>query len=100
MRFSHRFFLSSPSQPVSLARPPGDRSDVAVEAAAVAAAEPRNLACLVAYQVVSRIGWIFKTETVIMPAVLDACVDSGLLRGLLPVLNRAGHSLVPLLVAQ
>jgi MFS family permease len=99
MRFSHRFFLSSPSQPVSLARPPGDRSDVAVEAAAVAAAEPRNLACLVAYQVVSRIGWIFKTETVIMPAVLDACVDSGLLRGLLPVLNRAGHSLVPLLVA-
>ena len=61
--------------------------------------EPRNLACLVAYQVTSRVGWIFKTETVIMPAVLDACIDSGLLRGLLPVLNRAGHSLVPLLVA-
>ena len=31
--------------------------------------------------------------------MLDACIDSGLLRGLLPVLNRAGHSLVPLLVA-
>jgi len=61
--------------------------------------EPRNIACLVTYQVVARVGWIFKTETVIMPAVLDACVDSGLLRGLLPVLNRAGNSLFPLLVA-
>ena len=64
-----------------------------------AAREPRNIACLVCYQVVARIGWIFKTETVIMPAVLDACVDSGLLRGLLPVLNRAGPSLFPLLIA-
>jgi predicted MFS family arabinose efflux permease len=31
-----------------------------------------------------------------MPAVLDAVVDSGLLRGLLPVLNRGGQSLPPL----
>ena len=65
----------------------------------VAACEPRNIACLVAYQVVARIGWIFKTETVIMPAVLDACVASGLLRGFLPVLNRVGTSLFPLVVA-
>ncbi len=68
-------------------------------ATAQAAREPRNIACLVAYQVVARVGWIFKTETVIMPAVLDACIDSGLLRGLLPVLNRAGNSLFPLLIA-
>ena len=54
----------------------------------VAAHEPRNIACLVTYQVVARMGWIFKTETVIMPAVLDACVASGMLRGFLPVLNR------------
>lgn len=46
-----------------------------------------------------RIGWIFKTETIIMPAVLDALVDSGTLRGLLPVLNRGGQSLPPLAVA-
>lgn len=76
-----------------------ENSEMAVEASTLGANEPRNIACLVTYQVVSRIGWIFKTETVIMPAVLDACVDSGLLRGLLPVLNRAGHSLVPLLIA-
>ena len=69
-------------------------------ATAHAVREPRNIACLVTYQVVARVGWIFKTETVIMPAVLDACIDSGLLRGLLPVLNRAGNSLFPLLIAR
>jgi predicted MFS family arabinose efflux permease len=61
--------------------------------------EARNTAWLEAYQVVVRIGWIFKTETIIMPAVLDAVVDSGLLRGLLPVLNRGGQSLPPLFVS-
>jgi MFS family permease len=48
------------------------------------------------YQVLVRVGWIFKTETIIMPAVLDAVADSGLLRGLLPVLNRGGQSLPPI----
>ncbi len=47
--------------------------------------EARNTFWLECYQVVVRIGWIFKTETIIMPAVLDAVVDSGFLRGLLPV---------------
>lgn len=59
----------------------------------------RNTARLELYQIVVRVGWIFKTETIIMPAVLDAVVDSGLLRGLLPVLNRGGQSLPPLLAA-
>jgi MFS family permease len=66
------------------------------QAGAAAAREARNTACLELYQVVVRVGWIFKTETIIMPAVLDAVVDSGLLRGLLPVLNRAGQSVPPL----
>lgn len=61
--------------------------------------EARNTAWLEAYQIVVRIGWIFKTETIIMPAVLDAVVDSGGLRGLLPVLNRGGQSLPPLVVS-
>ena len=51
------------------------------------------------YQVVVRVGWLFKTETIIMPAVLDTVVDSGLLRGLLPVLNRGGQSVPPLFSA-
>ena len=58
--------------------------------------EARNTLWLEAYQIVVRVGWIFKTETIIMPAVLDAVVDSGLLRGMLPVLNRAGQSVPPL----
>jgi MFS family permease len=59
--------------------------------------EAQNTFWLECYQVLVRVGWIFKTETIIMPAVLDAVVDSGLLRGLLPVLNRAGQSVPPLL---
>lgn len=65
----------------------------------VARWETRNMLCFVVYQVVVRVGWIFKTETVIMPAVLDAVADSGLLRGLLPVFNRSGQSLPPLVAA-
>ena len=61
--------------------------------------EVRNTACLELYQIILRVGWIFKTETIIMPAVLDAVVDSGLLRGLLPVLNRGGQSVPPLFVS-
>lgn len=56
-----------------------------------------NTLCLEIHQVIVRVGWIFKTETIIMPAVLDAIVDSGPLRGLLPVLNRGGQSITPLL---
>jgi len=68
-------------------------------AAATMGREARNTLWLELYQVVVRIGWIFKTETIIMPAVLDAVVDSGFLRGLLPVLNRGGQSVPPLLAA-
>ena len=64
-----------------------------------ASREATNAVGIEAYQVLVRIGWIFKTETIIMPAVLDALVDSGTLRGLLPVLNRGGQSLPPLAAA-
>ncbi len=68
-------------------------------AAADAGREPRNTFWIECYQIAVRVGWIFKTETIIMPAVLDAVVDSGFLRGLLPVLNRGGQSVPPLVVA-
>jgi MFS family permease len=64
-----------------------------------ASREPRNTFWMECYLIAVRVGWIFKTETIIMPAVLDAVVDSGLLRGLLPVLNRGGQSVPPLLAA-
>ena len=56
---------------------------------------------MVVYQVVMRTGWIFKTESVIMPAVLDVLSgNSDLLRGWLPFLNRFGQSVPPLLFAR
>jgi MFS family permease len=76
-----------------------ESGDASAAAAAEAVREHRNTLGLELYQVLVRVGWIFKTETIIMPAVLDACVDSGTLRGLLPVLNRIGQSVPPLLAA-
>jgi predicted MFS family arabinose efflux permease len=71
----------------------------ATDAAAATRREAHNTFWLECYQVVVRVGWIFKTETIIMPAILDAVVDSGLLRGILPILNRGGQSLPPLVFA-
>jgi hypothetical protein len=62
--------------------------------------ESRNLYVLAAQQVILRIGWIFKTESVIMPDFLDAIAGAGWIRGLLPVLNRVGQSLPPILFAE
>jgi MFS family permease len=52
------------------------------------------------YQILLRIGWIFKTESVIMPAFLDLIGGSGWLRGFLPMLNRFGQSIPPLLISE
>ncbi len=76
--------------------PPRERASTA---AAGLGRQARNTFWLECYQVIVRVGWIFKTETIIMPAILDAIVDSGLLRGILPILNRGGQSLPPLLFA-
>lgn len=66
--------------------------------------EARNLVAMTLYQVMLRTGWIFKTESIVMPAVLDTITGGGsfggLLRGCLPVLNRIGHSIPPLLFSR
>src|SRR5690606_40195167 len=46
------------------------------------------------------LAWIFKTERVIIPAVVDAISGAGWVRGCLPVLNRIGQSFVPMLFAE
>ena len=46
-----------------------------------------------------RVGWIFKTESVIMPAFLDQVAGAGWIRGLLPVLSRLGQGVPPLFSA-
>ncbi|HEV7280916.1 MAG TPA: MFS transporter [Pirellulaceae bacterium] len=65
----------------------------------IEAAAPRNFWALVAFSVVLRISWIFKTESVIMPAFLDLVSGSPIFRSLLPLLNRTGQSVVPALLA-
>jgi hypothetical protein len=63
------------------------------------ASDRHNFKCYGLYQVVLRTGWIFKTESIIMPAVLDVIGGAGWLRGCLPMLNRFGQSVPPLLVS-
>lgn len=71
---------------------------------AAAKNEGRNFLVIALYQVIMRTGWIFKTESVVMPAVLDVISGGGalggFLRGCLPVLNRIGHSIPPMLFSR
>jgi hypothetical protein len=63
------------------------------------ASEPRNLLVLALYNITLRFSWIFKTESVLMPRFLDVIDGSGFVRGWLPVFNRAGQSIAPMLMA-
>ena len=47
-----------------------------------------------------RIGWVFKTESVVVPGFLDTYSTSDVLRGFLPVSLRLGQSLPQFLIAQ
>ena len=62
--------------------------------------ERQNFWCLAVHQVIVRIGWIFKTESIVMPAFLDYIGGGPVLRGFLPVLNRFGFSIPPVLYAE
>lgn len=62
--------------------------------------ESRNLFALAVYHICLRTSWIFKTETVIMPAFLDVISGQGWVRGFLPVLNRLGQSVPPILFSE
>src|SRR5688572_1190831 len=62
--------------------------------------ERRNFWILIVYQIVLRAGWIFKTESVVMPHAADALDPTGLARGWLPLLNRFGQSVPPVLAAR
>jgi len=65
----------------------------------VVADEPRNLIVLAMFNVTLRFSWIFKTESVLIPRFMDVIDGSGFVRGFLPVLNRFGQSVPPLLLA-
>jgi hypothetical protein len=62
--------------------------------------ESRNFLVLAGFQIVTRTGWIFKTESVVMPAVLSLAGGTGWHLGFLPFLSRLGLSAPPLLAAR
>ena len=59
-----------------------------------------NFATFSANQILMRMGWVFKTESVIVPAFLDTLSKSDVLRGLLPVSFRLVQSLAQFFLAQ
>lgn len=60
----------------------------------------RNFLSLALHHVLLRVAWIFKTESVLMPAFVDIIAGAGWVRGCLPVLNRLAQSIPPLLMAE
>jgi MFS family permease len=63
--------------------------------------EPRNLRLMIWQMVAMRTGWIFKTESVIIPAFLDMISgNAAWVRGFLPVLGRLGQTITPFLYAR
>lgn len=90
---------ASPAPSAAGAPPQGRDVEPDLRAAEIRAAEPRNMLVLSAHLVLMRIGWIFKTESVIIPAFVDTISGAGWLRGLLPVISRLGQSVPPVLLA-
>ncbi len=62
--------------------------------------EKRNLVVFALNQILMRLGWMFKAESVVIPAFIDTYTASGVIRGLLPLILRIGQSLPQFLVAQ
>jgi len=60
----------------------------------------RNFLILGLHQILHRVGWIFKTESIVIPAFLDYIGGTPWLRGCLPMLNRFGHSVPPVLFSR
>lgn len=73
---------------------------VALECEATHENELRNGLWLALHQVFMRVGWIFKTESIVMPFFMDAIGGGPVLRGSLMVFNRLGFSVPPALFAR
>ena len=62
--------------------------------------EARNFMLLALHQVMLRVGWIFKTESIVMPVFMDFIGGGPVMRGLLMVLNRIGFSVPPVVFSR
>jgi hypothetical protein len=86
--------------PPSAVSPESDAASGALPPEVDSKRTTRNLLTLAGYDVVLRTGWIFKTESVVMPAFLDLVAGAGWLRGCLLVVNRFGQSIPPAFYAR
>ena len=66
----------------------------------IAQQSTHNFFAMALNQVLLRIGWIFKIESIIMPAVMTALGASDMQKSMLPILNRFGLGLPPILYAR
>jgi hypothetical protein len=80
--------------------PPGETPPEAPGQGEIEAHETRNLLTLALHQIVLRVGWTFKTESILVPAFLDTVAEAGWLRGCLPLVRNLGQSVPPLLTAE
>lgn len=92
---------AAPSDAEPLLPPESRQATSAAEERLQERHQVRNFAALAVYQIVMRSGWIFKTESIIMPAVLDLISGNApWARQMLPLLNRLGQSVPPMLMAR
>lgn len=63
-------------------------------------AEAANFWWVAWHQIFLRVGWIFKTESVVVPSFLDFVGGGPIMRGFLMVLSRLGTSIPPVLCAR
>ena len=61
--------------------------------------EKRNFIVFALNYVFMRIGWIFKTESVVIPGFIDTHTASDIIRGFLPLISRIGQSVPQFLIA-
>ena len=86
--------------PLGLAGDAPETDSLPLECQEDHAHEGRNFLWLTLHQVLIRIGWVFKTESIVMPYFLDLVGGGPVLRGWLMVLNRFGFSVPPVLYAR
>ncbi|MFC1717824.1 MFS transporter [Candidatus Poribacteria bacterium] len=58
-----------------------------------------NFLILALTAILKRAGWIFKTESIIMPGFVYTLTSSGAIRGILPLVSRFGRSLPQFVIA-
>ncbi len=91
--------MSFPDDAPPLPQRPAEHAD-AIEQSVAPPRETHNLLTLAAHQIVWRVGWTFKTESIIIPAFLDKLAGEGWVRGLLPLLKYLGQSVPPVFSAE